>query len=56
MEKEVTVDEAVNADGDVMGVITIDGRKTKYFVESECIRQQPTVVDELKKAIEQLSD
>ena len=51
--QEVTIDEAENADGDVIGVITIGHRKVRYYIDGKCIKDTPVtdVLGEVKKAL-----
>ncbi len=58
IEDEITVDEAENADGDVIGVFRKNGqRKVQYHIQGKVIKQGKKsgidVVGEVKKAIEQ---
>ncbi len=57
-EDEITIDEAENADGDVIGVFRKNGqRKVEYYIQGKVIKQGKesgiNVVGEVKKAIEQ---
>lgn len=50
--QEVTIDEAENADGDVIGVIAIGHRKIKYYIDGKCIKDSGIdVLGEVKKAL-----
>ncbi len=59
IEQEITVDEAANAEGDVMGVVTIGSQKVRYFVGGNYIKDATAkgydIVAEVKGAIIKIS-